>query len=144
MFKVNEKKQLVLTAELKTLLKKVQSQGNRDIKYQTDKKTYGVEEKWAYPKKDKIKLLGDCEDYCLYKRKLLQEAGVPSDYMLMTICLSSNGEGHCVLSVITDECDYILCNAHEGLTTPIRMKREGWVFKYRQRGKLNELWDVIQ
>lgn len=145
MYEVNPLGQLILTDDLKTLLQNVQIQGNRDVTYREDIKTYGVEEKWAYPKIDGFKLVGDCEDIALYKRKLLLDAGVPPGPLLLTICLVEGG-GHCVLSVVTDRKDFILCNIQRNLSYPKSLKASGYKFIARQQlgHGINEPWDRIE
>ena len=53
---------------------------------------------------------GDCEDYQLLKRKLLVEAGLPRRAMRMTVVIDDIGEGHAVLTILTDAGDFILDN----------------------------------
>lgn len=124
----------------------VQRKGNKDVRYQTDIQTYGIPEKWGYPKEFNGKLVGDCEDISLYKRKLLLDAGVPSGPLLLTICLDYNKNGHCVLCICTEDKDFIMCNNHEILVYPKIMIREGYKFLYRQglNRKIDEPWDVLK
>ena len=145
MFEVNQEGRLILTDELGELLTRVQRKGNKDVNYETDGKLYGVNEKWAYPKVDGLTLKGDCEDISLYKLKLLVDEGVPLGALLMTIGVTEDGEGHCVLCVATVEKDFILCNMHETLTYPRTMRREGFKFLYRQRlgHAIDEPWDKL-
>lgn len=146
MFEVNDEGRLILNDELGELLTRIQRQGNKDVSYQEDIRTYGQIEKWAYPKEDGPKLLGDCEDFSIYKRKLLMDAGVPGGALLLTICKNSSEQGHCVLCVVTNDRDFIMCNAHETLISPSTMRREGYTFLYRQQlGKgIDEPWDVLK
>ncbi len=145
MYRLNSEGVLVNTDALGFLLDKVQFKGNHEVKYKTDKEIYGVTEKWAYPKFDNLKLVGDCEDISIYKRKLLIEAGVPKGPLLLTICLAPGNLGHCVLSVVTHRRDYILCNGHDKVVTPLQMKREGYKFLYRQKlnTPIDQPWDVL-
>ena len=62
-------------------------------------------EKWEYPVSR-----GDCEDYVLLKRKTLLDAGWPQSALLITVVLDTHGDGHAVLSVVTDRGDYVLDN----------------------------------
>ncbi|EKF42720.1 transglutaminase-like cysteine peptidase [Nitratireductor indicus] len=71
----------------------------------TDQEMWGVEEFWSYPDG-----YGDCEDYVLEKRRLLIKAGVPASNLLITVVRQPNGDGHAVLTVVTDLGDYILDN----------------------------------
>jgi predicted transglutaminase-like cysteine proteinase len=78
---------------------------NAAVQPVTDMELYGVEEKWTYPT-DK----GDCEDYVLLKRRMLMEAGWPRQALLITVVRDLKGDGHAVLSVVTDRGDYALDN----------------------------------
>lgn len=89
------------TAELEAVNRRV----NADIQPVTDQDQYGVEEKWTYPV-DK----GDCEDYVLLKRRMLLDAGWPRQSLLITVVRDLKGDGHAVLSVVTDRGDYVLDN----------------------------------
>lgn len=74
----------------------------------TDMEQFGVEENWDYPKSS-----GDCEDYALQKRKLLNESGLPLGSLLLTVGRDAEGGGHAVLTVVTDDGDYILDNQNK-------------------------------
>lgn len=145
MFRTDDTKRLILNEVLKDTLEKVQSTCNSEITYKDDKQIYGVPEKWGYPIFQVGKLVGDCEDLSLYKRKRLVELGVPKEPLLLTICLDPYSQGHCVLSVVTNKRDLILCNAHESVTTPSQMKVEGYRFLYRQGlgRSIDDSWDVL-
>ncbi|MFJ5486866.1 transglutaminase-like cysteine peptidase [Hansschlegelia beijingensis] len=78
---------------------------NAAIAPMTDQELYGVEEKWTYPA-DK----GDCEDYVLLKRRMLMDAGWPRQALLITVVRDLKGDGHAVLTVVTDRGDYTLDN----------------------------------
>jgi predicted transglutaminase-like cysteine proteinase len=79
---------------------------NETIKPLSDLEHWGVAEHWSYPDDG----YGDCEDYVLLKRRILIQAGWPSDALLVTVVRDKNGEGHAVLMVITDKGDYVLDN----------------------------------
>ena len=71
----------------------------------TDDELYDVPEKWTYPTAGR----GDCEDYVLLKRRLLMERGWPASALLITVVRDERG-GHAVLTVRTDQGDFILDN----------------------------------
>ncbi len=79
---------------------------NTTVKPVTDMDLYGVMEKWTLPTNG----AGDCEDYVLLKRKILMEKGVSEDALLITVVRDLKGEGHAVLTVVTDQGDLILDN----------------------------------
>jgi predicted transglutaminase-like cysteine proteinase len=49
-------------------------------------------------------------DYALLKRRLLMQAGWPRQALLMTIVHEKDGNGHAVLTVVTDRGEFILDN----------------------------------
>jgi predicted transglutaminase-like cysteine proteinase len=81
---------------------------NTIIAPMTDDENYGVPEKWVLPE-----VVGDCEDYALLKRKMLNERGFPLGSLLVTVGRDAAGGGHAVLTVVTDKGDYILDNQEE-------------------------------
>ncbi len=81
---------------------------NTEIAPMTDEEIYGVPEKWVLPE-----VVGDCEDYALLKRKMLNERGFPLGSLLMTVGRDAKGGGHAVLTVVTDKGDFILDNQED-------------------------------
>jgi predicted transglutaminase-like cysteine proteinase len=71
----------------------------------TDQSVFGREEVWGYPNG-----IGDCEDMALLKRRELIADGWPVGALLMTVVRQRDGEGHAVLTVLTDRGDLILDN----------------------------------
>src|SRR5690606_18177484 len=71
----------------------------------TDLELFGQEEVWAYPETE-----GDCEDFVLLKRRLLMQRGWPAGALLITVVRQTNGDGHAVLTVLTDSGDLVLDN----------------------------------
>lgn len=94
-----------LTQALWEKMQDVNNTSNVMIEPITDQNQWGEEEIWSMPTNK-----GDCEDYVLLKRALLQQQGVPAANLLITVVLQPNGEGHAVLAVRTDRGDFILDN----------------------------------
>ncbi|MBB3234595.1 transglutaminase-like cysteine peptidase [Phyllobacterium endophyticum] len=94
-----------LTPKIWNLMLQINNQVNTQIQPATDMDIWGKAEVWSYPTS-----VGDCEDYVLLKRKLLNESGVPISDLLITVVRQMNGEGHAVLTVRTDRGDYVLDN----------------------------------
>lgn len=78
---------------------------NQTVYPVTDQELYGTAELWTYPNGR-----GDCEDYVLLKRRILIEQGWPASNLLMTVVRDEEGNGHAVLTVVTDRGDFILDN----------------------------------
>lgn len=98
-------KPVVLTQDLWRKVIEINNQVNTTIEARTDMEMWGKPEVWSYPTQ-----YGDCEDYALLKRKLLQEAGVPINTLLITVVRQMNGDGHAVLTMRTDRGDFVLDN----------------------------------
>jgi predicted transglutaminase-like cysteine proteinase len=71
----------------------------------TDQELFGREEVWVYPEAK-----GDCEDFVLLKRRELMKKGWPAGSLLITVVRQKNGDGHAVLTVVTDRGDLVLDN----------------------------------
>ena len=81
---------------------------NKHVKALDDFDHFGKDEVWDYPADG----FGDCEDYVLEKRRMLLQSGVPISDLLITVVLQDDGEGHAVLTVRTDQGDFILDSAN--------------------------------
>lgn len=97
-----------LTEQRWTEIVQVNADVNQVVQPLTDSEIFGVEERWEYPS-----LVGDCEDYALQKRKLLNEMGYPLGALLMTVGRDADGGGHAVLTVVTDRGDFVLDNVEQ-------------------------------
>lgn len=84
---------------------KINNRVNTTVQPRTDMEMWGVNEVWSYPKDQ-----GDCEDYVLLKRHLLQNAGFHPGNLLITVVRQPNGDGHAVLTVRTAMGEFILDN----------------------------------
>ncbi|MGH6866364.1 MAG: transglutaminase-like cysteine peptidase [Methyloceanibacter sp.] len=83
----------------------VNSKVNQAVAPITDQELYGKVEVWTYPTNE-----GDCEDYVLLKRRILIERGWPESVLLITVVRDETNDGHAVLTVRTDEGDFVLDN----------------------------------
>lgn len=92
-------------------LQRINRAVNAEIEPVSDLQNYAIEEFWAYPDNSR----GDCEDYVLLKRQRLIAAGFPRQSLLITVVRETNGEGHAVLMVRTDEGDFILDNKRDDI-----------------------------
>lgn len=101
--------EVILDKETLSVLSQVNRWVNENIKPMTDLEHWGVMEKWSYPDDG----YGDCEDYALLKRRMLMEAGFPRGALLITVVHEHNGNGHAVLTVKTNQGEYILDNQND-------------------------------
>ena len=95
-----------LTPALWNELVGVNASVNLTTEAATDDEVYGRAEHWAYPDGG----AGDCEDLVLQKRRMLIGKGWPVGALLITVVRQTNGDGHAVLTVLTDRGDLILDN----------------------------------
>lgn len=110
---------------------------NDRIKPMSDSDIYGKDEVWTLP----VNGVGDCEDYVLEKQSELHKAGLSLSNLLITVVRKPDGEGHAVLTVRTDEGDYILDN----LNDDVREWREtGYLFLKRQSEENTGRWVAIR
>ncbi len=109
---------------------------NRYIIPMTDEAQWGVTDRWNYP----IHGVGDCEDYVLEKRRLLIGRGFPVQALLITYVKEFGSGGHAVLTIRTDDGDYILDNQHEGL---LRWNEVPYSYRSRQSQKDPNIWVTL-
>jgi predicted transglutaminase-like cysteine proteinase len=88
---------------------------------------------WDYPKDGK----GDCKIYALWKRKLLIDAGLPRQALLMTIVRDLDGDGHTILTVKTDRGEFILDNLRDDIRP---WDETGYRFLKRQSQQNPNVW----
>lgn len=100
---------IAMTAKAWKEIDRVNRWVNGRIQSVSDMDHWGVVDQWDYPTDGK----GDCEDFVLLKRKLLAEAGFPIQSLLVTVVKDQNNEGHAVLTVHSDQGDYILDNMRD-------------------------------
>lgn len=88
------------TPDLLNLLKRVNVQVNRSIRYRAER----IDD-WAINPRE-----GDCEDYALSKRSALVRAGVDASALRIGITSTRQGASHAVLLVMTDRGRLVLDN----------------------------------
>ena len=95
-----------LTRQLWAQMIEINNAVNAGVVPRTDYEIWGVEERWSYP----VNGMGDCEDYALEKRRMLNAIGVPLGNLRITVLRQPNGDGHAVLTVRTSRGDFVLDN----------------------------------
>ncbi len=109
---------------------------NARIRYQEDRKRFGVSDRWLA-----AIATGDCEDIALAKRGALVAAGWPPGALWLALGWTPKTGTHAVLVLRTDEGDYVLDNRSDGL----RLWHEtGLHWLIRQRPDTVERWEVIR
>ena len=98
---------------------------NKAVEPMTDQDHLHVADRWDLAEDG----IGDCEDFQLLKRHLLAEAGLPRRAMRMTVVIDEKGEGHAVLTLITDRGDLVLDNKTNAI---LPWHKTGYVFIKRE------------
>jgi predicted transglutaminase-like cysteine proteinase len=124
---------IALTSEAWRVLVRVNKRVNETIKPLSDLEHWGVVERWSYPDDG----YGDCEDYVLLKRWMLIQSGWPREALLVTVVRDKKGEGHAVLTVISDKGDYVLDNQNEDI---LLWWKTGYRFVKRQSQSNPNVW----
>jgi predicted transglutaminase-like cysteine proteinase len=126
-----------LSSETWQILNKIDKHVNHTIEPVSNLAHWGTMlDHWDYPTDGK----GDCKIYALEKRKLLMEAGLPRQALLMTIVRDLNGEGHAILTVKTNKGEFTLDN----LTDEIRpWDATGYHFLKRQSQENPNVWVAV-
>lgn len=124
-----------LTEARWAMLHEVNIDVNASVEPISDQDLYAVPERWDYPVD-----AGDCEDYVLLKKRILEELGFPSESLLITVVLDEIGEGHAVLTVATDRGDFILDNRRNEI---LRWSQTRYRFLKRQSQEDPRIWIAL-
>ena len=124
---------VMLTTKAWKDLERINQYVNTHIKPMTDMEHWGVVERWNYPDDG----YGDCEDYVLQKRRMLVQAGWPREALLITVVRDKHGDGHAVLTVKTDQGEYILDNQNDQI---LSWADTGYRFVKRQSQSDPNVW----
>ena len=98
-----------LTPQAMKEIERVGKWVNAHVKPVPDMEHRGVIDQWDYPAGGK----GDCEDYALFKRKILMDEGFPRQALLMTVVKDEHNEGHAILTVKTNAGEFVLDNLND-------------------------------
>ncbi len=111
-----------LTAANWLAMEAVNDKVNGEISPLDDQKHYGRAEYWTIPTDG----YGDCEDYALTKRRDLAAQGFPMAALRVAVVNTWRGERHAVLTVTTNQGDYVLDNLRQDIVSPDRTDYQ-WV-----------------
>ncbi len=120
-----EPARITLTPATWSTIVSINRRVNKAVQPMTDMDHWHVADQWNLAEDG----FGDCEDYQLLKRHLLAEAGLPRRAMRMTVVVDANGEGHAVLTLLTDRGDLVLDNKTNDI---LPWHRTGYVFVKRE------------
>jgi predicted transglutaminase-like cysteine proteinase len=128
-------KRVEATPEMWNTLFKLNARINLNVEPISDDELYGVPEYWTYPVS-----AGDCEDYLLLKKRELEQLGFDSGALLITVVLDEKNEGHAVLTVATENGDYVLDNRRNDI---LLWKDTGYTFLKRQSQHDPKAWVAL-
>jgi predicted transglutaminase-like cysteine proteinase len=135
-FRSRETARVRITAKRRRQIASVNAVVNSRVEPVNDVTIYGKDEVWAYPDAG----VGDCEDYVLEKRRVLINGGIAVSNLLITVVRKPDGEGHAVLTLRTDQGDFVLDN----LTDQVRLWSEtGYRYLKRQASNHTGRWVSI-
>ncbi|GJD44960.1 hypothetical protein AFCDBAGC_2829 [Methylobacterium cerastii] len=120
-----EPARIAMTPAIWNTIQTVNRRVNKSIVAITDMDHLGVPDRWDLAEDGS----GDCEDFQLLKRSLLARAGLPRRAMRMTVVIDEKGEGHAVLTLITDRGDLVLDNKTSQI---LPWHRTGYTFIKRE------------
>ena len=120
-----EPARISLTPALWSTIVAVNKRVNKSVQAMTDQDHLGTPDRWDLAEDG----IGDCEDFQLLKRHLLAAGGLPKRAMRMTVVIDEKGEGHAVLTLITDRGDLVLDNKTSQI---LPWHRTGYVFVKRE------------
>jgi predicted transglutaminase-like cysteine proteinase len=124
---------LKMTPAIRAKIERVNLRVNEAVTAMSDLENYGQTEYWSYPDHG----YGDCEDHALEKRRTLMNKGISLSNLLITVVRLSNGEGHAILTVRTDQGDFVLDN----LTDEVKLWSDtDYLFLKRQSSTHTGRW----
>jgi predicted transglutaminase-like cysteine proteinase len=97
---------VTLTPALWQTINTINRRINRAVEAVTDQEHWRAADRWDLAEDGR----GDCEDFQLLKRRLLVQAGLPRRALRMTVVIDEKGEGHAVLTIVTNRGDLVLDN----------------------------------
>lgn len=118
------------------VLRQINATANRTIRPISDVQQYAVAERWILP----TKRGGDCEDYALYKKRALIEAGFPPERLLLASVLDRKLQPHAVLIVRMGPTDLVLDNLTSRI---VSWDKTGYTFLRMQNPERPDRWIAL-
>src|SRR5262249_13634190 len=129
--------ELVMTDEVWHDLEDINHIVNRTLVSEDDQPHYGTVEFWTIPDDG----LGDCEDYVLTKRQALIKLGLPEAALRITVVFAPHFVRHAVLTVVTDQGNFVLDNLSDEVVTWDKTK---YTYLERQDPRSASGWVSLQ
>lgn len=122
----DEPERITLTPTVWQTIVSVNRRVNKGLNAVTDQDHWNAADRWDLGEDGS----GDCEDFQLLKRRMLAEGGLPRRAMRMTVVIDEKGEGHAVLTILTDRGDFVLDNKSNAV---LPWGQTGYTFIKRER-----------
>ena len=135
-FSGGKNQRLKVTTAQWNLITSVNATVNATIEPVSAPQQYHLLQYWNYPVSG-----GDCNSYTLLKKRYLQELGIAPEMLLLTVVLTETDEGHLVLTIPTENGDYILDNRRSEI---LRWDETGYIFLKRQSQETAKEWVSLQ
>jgi len=129
--------EMVLTDKVWRDLQEINLIVNHTMVSEDDQPHYGTVEFWTIPEDG----LGDCEDYVLTKRQALIKLGLPEGALRITVVFAPHFVRHAVLTVVTDQGNFVLDNLHDEIVTWDKTK---YTYLERQDPRSASGWVSLQ
>jgi predicted transglutaminase-like cysteine proteinase len=126
---------LAMSPERWNLIYQVNTYVNGKVAPVSDSELYGEAEYWAFASD-----AGDCEDYVLLKQRYLEGLGFGRSALLITVVLDEKNEGHAVLTVATEDGDFVLDNRRNEIR---RWSDVEYTFLKRQSARDPRQWIAL-
>ena len=120
-------------ADAIALARAVNVAANAAIRPISDQRQYAVAERWALP----TARGGDCEDFALFKKMKLVEAGIAPERLLLAAVLDRDNKPHAVLVMRTGRGDFVLDNLTDRI---LPWTDTGYVFLRMQDPRAPKGW----
>ena len=124
---------------IKKHLESIQNLVFPNFKWVSDKKQYDKMEHWQEPSAiydGTQKLVGDCDDYALHVRKLINELNIPCR---LVFCTTEEGEAH----LVTEAEGWVLDNRFREVKSNTYLKEKGYTFLKISSYNLDDDWEII-
>lgn len=117
-----------LNVNFEAKIKEIFTKVLNNFTYVSDANQYGILERWIAPADDydgSQHLKGDCEDFALALRKLLNDSGITTRLL---VCRTETNEQHCVVVASEEDKSFILDNRFSCIQTKSDLSNRGYTW----------------
>lgn len=133
---------LMMTNQNVEMLERVNLEVNKNVWPVSDIEKWKRVEYWSDAELEGDE--GDCEDYCISKRRRLLELGVDRDDMNLAVVKDNNGEGHAVLIVTTSRGQLALDNLRDEILPWDETGYDFVMMETADKDKSRRIWRKVE